>query len=85
MPIDLSLNITPLQIKDPIGTSNYYAGSIRFEKRFSNGVNINANYGLQKTLGFLGGSLYYPSLSYGPTLYDEANMPTGESRHDGLD
>ncbi len=70
--------------KDAIGTSNYYAGSIRFEKRFSNGVNINANYGLQKTLGYLGGSLYYPGLSYGPTLYDEANMPTGESRMTGL-
>lgn len=65
-----------VQTKDPIGTVNYYDGYVRLDKRFSQGLTVIANYSFGKSLGFLGGSIYYPRLSYGPTVFDEANGAT---------
>jgi hypothetical protein len=71
------------QVQAASGYSNYYAGTVRFEKRFSHGFNIIANYAYQKSLGFMGGSIYFPNLNYGPTLFDQANMPTGQAYQTG--
>lgn len=67
-------NVT--DVKNAEGTSNYWGGYVRLEKRYSKGLTLTANYSLQKTLGFLGGSQYYPWLSYGPSVYNEANGVT---------
>lgn len=67
-------NVT--EVKNAEGRVNYWAGYVRLEKRFSEGLTLTANYSLQKTLGFLGGSIYYPWLSYGPNVYNQANGVT---------
>jgi hypothetical protein len=71
------------QVQAATGYSNYYAGTVRFEKRFSSGLNLIANYAYQKSLGFMGGDTYFPNLDYGPVLFDEANMPTGQAYQTG--
>lgn len=72
-----------MQVQAASGYSNWYAGTVRFEKRFSNGLNLIANYAYQKSLGFMGGDIYLPNLNYGPALFDEANMPTGQAYQTG--
>jgi hypothetical protein len=58
---------------NPIGTTDYWAGYVSLVKRYSNGLVINANYNYGRTLGFTGGSIYYPDLSRGPTIYQLGN------------
>lgn len=65
-----------VEVKNAEGTINYWDGYVRLEKRFSKGLSLTSNYSLGKTLGFLGGSIYYPRLSYGPNIYNEANGVT---------
>ncbi len=72
-------NVT--DIKDPEGNTNYYAGYIRFNKRFTSGLNLIANYNWGKSIGFVGGSLYYPRLSRQQAVYDTANGATGLPIH----
>jgi hypothetical protein len=72
------------QTKSQDGSTNYYAGTFRLEKRFSNGLNLIGNYAWSKSIGFTGGSIYFRDLSRGPTLYDESNNPTGQAYHQGL-
>jgi hypothetical protein len=55
------------------GTTNYYGGYIRLNKRFSHGLAVIGSYNYGRTLGFIGGSIYYPQLSRGPVWYDLAN------------
>lgn len=72
------------QSKSQDGTTNYYAGTVRFEKRFSTGLSLISNYAWSKSIGFTGGSIYFPQLTRGPALYDESNNPTGQAYHQGL-
>ena len=65
-------NVTQIR-SNPIGTTNYWAGYISLVKRYSNGLVINANYNYGRTIGFVGGSIYYPDLSRGPTIYQLGN------------
>ena len=58
---------------DDKGTTNYWGGYVRLDKRFSSGLSVIANYNYGRSVGFIGGSLYYPQLSRGPNLYDIAN------------
>jgi TonB dependent receptor len=67
-------NVT--EVKNAEGTQNYWNGYVRLEKRFSKGLTLTSNYSLGKSLGFLGGSIYFPRLSYGPAIYNEANGVT---------
>ena len=55
------------------GTTNYYGGYVRLDKRFSHGLTLIANYNYGRTIGFTGGSIYFPGLTRGPTQYDLAN------------
>jgi outer membrane receptor protein involved in Fe transport len=75
-------NVT--EVKSQRGTTNYYAAYVRAEKRFSQGFSLISNYNWSKNVGFMGGSIYYPGLSRGPTWYDESNNPTGQAYHSGL-
>lgn len=72
-------NVT--NVKYPEGNTNYYAGYIRFNKRFSHGLSLIANYNLGKTIGFVGGSIYYPQLSRSQVVYNQANGATGVPIH----
>jgi hypothetical protein len=65
-------NVTQIR-SNPIGTTNYWAGYISLIKRYSGGLVINANYNYGRTIGFTGGSIYYPGLSRGPTIYQLGN------------
>jgi len=67
-------NVT--QIKNAIGTTNYWDGYVKLDKHFSNGLTLIANYSYGRNLGWLGGSIYYPKLTYGPVVFDEANGAT---------
>ena len=67
-------NVT--QVKQAVGVTDYYNGYIRLEKRFSKGLTLISNYSYGRNLGFLGGSIYYPQLSRGPVVFDEANGAT---------
>ena len=67
-------NVT--EVKQPVGVTDYYDGYVRLEKRFSKGLTLIANYSYGRNLGFLGGSIYYPKLSRGPVVFDEANGAT---------
>jgi len=64
-------------VKYPEGNTTYLGGYVRFDKRFSSGLNLIANYNIGKSLGFVGGSIYYPQFSRTQTLYNEANGTTG--------
>ena len=64
-------------IKTAEGNTDYYAGYIRFNKRFASGLNLIANYNWGKSIGFVGGSRYYPQLSRQQAIYDTANGATG--------
>ncbi len=64
------------QIKDAIGSTNYWDGYVKLDKHFSNGLTLIANYSYGRNLGWLSGSIYYPKLTYGPVVFDEANGAT---------
>jgi hypothetical protein len=64
------------EVKQAVGSTNYYNGYVRVEKQFSKGLVIIGNYSLGKNTGFLGGSIYYPNLSRGVVFYNEANGAT---------
>jgi hypothetical protein len=61
------------------GYIDYYAGYIRFNKRFSHGLNLIANYSWDKGIGFAASGnnqmadLYYPRWTRGLSIYDQAN------------
>jgi hypothetical protein len=75
---------TNVSIQNPtLGVSNYYAGMVRVEKRFSHGLNFGANYTWSKYLGNVNSpgtaegndagtysDLYNRRLDYGPTAND---------------
>jgi hypothetical protein len=67
-------NVT--QIKDAVGSTNYWNGYIKLDKHFSKGLTMIANYSFGRNLGWLSGSVYYPRLTYGPVVFDEANGVT---------
>lgn len=75
-------NVT--EVKNQSGTTNFYAGYVRLEKRMSEGLTIISNYSYGKTLGFLSGSIYFPRFSRGPTVYDQGNGATGAPYHTAL-
>jgi hypothetical protein len=72
-------NVT--DVKYPEGSMDYYAGYIRFNKRFGSGLNLIANYNWGKSIGFFGGSIYFPKLSRQLGIYDTANGATGMPIH----
>src|SRR5205085_4784322 len=72
-----------------LGISNYYAGLIRVEKRYSNGLNFGANYTWSKYLGNISqpgqtegnnagiySNYYNRRADYGPTSNDIAHRAT---------
>lgn len=64
------------EVKSQKGTTDYYEGYIRVDKHFTKGFTLIANYSYGRSLGFMGGSIYYPQLSRGPAIYDTANGVT---------
>lgn len=72
-------NVT--DVKYPEGSTDYYAGYVRFNKRFARGLNLIANYNWGKSIGFVGGSIYFPQYSRQLTIYDTANGATGLPIH----
>jgi len=64
-------NVT--EVKSASGTTDYYEGYVRVNKHFSNNLSLIGNYSYGRSLGFLGGSIYFPQLSRGPAIYDTAN------------
>lgn len=72
-------NVT--DVKYPEGSVDYYAGYIRFNERFADGLNVIANYNWGKSVGFVGGSIYYPQYSRQLAIYDAANGATGMPLH----
>lgn len=64
-------NVTQLRSQE--GTTDYFGTYVRLDKRFSHGLTLIANYSYGRTIGFTGGSVYFPRLSRGPTQYDLAN------------
>jgi hypothetical protein len=71
-------------IKTAEGNVTYLGGFVRFDKRFSSGINLIANFNIGKPIGFVGGSLYYPQLSRTQTVYDTANGATGVPLKQGV-
>jgi hypothetical protein len=67
-------NVT--QLKDAVGSTNYWDRYIKLDKHFSQGLTVIANYSYGRNLGWLGGSIYYPRMSYGPEVFDEAKGVT---------
>lgn len=68
-------NVT--ELKSQKGTTNYYQGYVRLDKHFTNGFTLISNYSYGRSIGFMGGSIYYPQLSYGPgAIYNTANGVT---------
>lgn len=68
-------------IAPTMGTSNYYAGLVRFQKRYSRGLNLGGNYTYAKFLGNISDSglgnnggpysnYYNRSADYGPAVND---------------
>jgi hypothetical protein len=78
-PFPQFLDVT--DVKAAVGTIDYYGGYVRFEKRFSHGLGLTANYNMQKSIGFSGGSIYFPQFSRQQTVYDEANGSVGLPIH----
>jgi len=72
------------EVKQAAGSTNYYNGFVKLEKRFSHGLVLIANYSVGKSTGFLGGSLYYPQLSRTVVFYNEANGATAVPYQAGL-
>jgi len=64
------------EVKQAVGSTNYYDTYIRLEKRFSKGLVLITNYSYGRNTGWLGGSLYYPNLTRGVVFFDEANGAT---------
>lgn len=75
-------NVTDVKFAE--GNVSYNGGYIRVDKRFSNNLNIIANFNYGKPIGFMGGSIYYPRLSREQLVYDEANGATGAPTKLGL-
>jgi hypothetical protein len=75
-------NVTDVKYAE--GNTDYYGGYIRLDKRFSQSFDIIGNFNWGKPLGFMGGSIYYPRLSRGQIVYDEANGATGVPTKLGL-
>jgi hypothetical protein len=64
------------EVKQAVGSTNYYNTYIRLEKRFSKGLVLITNYSYGRNTGWLGGSIYYPNLTRGVVFFDEANGAT---------
>lgn len=65
------------ELKSAMGTTDYYEGYVRLDKHFSHGLSVISNYSYGRTLGFMGGSIYFPQLSRGPgAIYNTANGVT---------
>jgi outer membrane receptor protein involved in Fe transport len=69
-------------LKASWGTENYYALTVRAEKRFSHGFSILGNYSWSKALGVLGNDDHYNhGISKGPVLFNLANGAFGAPFH----
>lgn len=75
-------NVT--NVKYAEGNTSYDGAYIRIDKRFSKNLDIIGNFNWGKSLGFMGGSIYYPKLSRSQLVYDEANGATGVPGKMGL-
>lgn len=68
-------NVT--ELKSQKGTTDYYEGYVRLDKHFTHGLSVISNYSYGRTIGFMGGSIYFPQLSRGPgAIYNTANGVT---------
>ena len=65
------------EVKSQAGTTDFYDVYIKLTKQFGHGVSLISNYSYGRTIGFLGGDIYYPQLLRGPgMIYNEANGVT---------
>lgn len=68
-------NVT--ELKSQQGTTDYYQGYVRVDKHFTRGFTLIGNYSYGRSIGFMGGSIYFPQLSRGPgAIYNTANGVT---------
>ena len=62
------------EVKSQRGTTNYYDGYTKIEKRFSQGLSLIGNYSYGRVTGFMGGDIFLPQLFHAPAaIYEEAN------------
>ncbi len=66
----------------PTANSNYHALQTKLDKRFSNGLQFNANYTWSKAMNYANDEAFanYPRLSYGPRRYQSHERLRDERR-----